>query len=100
MHIAKVAAKANARVGLIKRTFSYIDKEIFLSLYTALVRPILDYGVQCWSPYLVKDINKLEQVQRRATLLVPDCSALSLVMLRDVSFWEFSHCRTGELGGT
>ena len=79
MHIAKVAAKANARVGLIKRTFSYIDKEIFLSLYTALVRPILDYGVQCWSPYLVKDINKLEQVQRRATLLVPECSALSYV---------------------
>ena len=76
-HIAKVAAKANGRVGLIKRTFSFIDKEIFLSLYTALVRPILDYGVQCWSPFLAKDINKLEQVQRRATLLVPECSALT-----------------------
>ena len=76
-HIAKIASKANARVGLIKRTFTYMDKEIFLSLYTTLVRPILDYGVQCWSPYLAKDINKLEQVQRRATLLVPECSALS-----------------------
>ena len=75
-HIAKIAAKANARVGLIKRTFTYMDKDIFLSLYTTLVRPILDYGVQCWSPYLVKDINKLEQVQRRATLMVPECSAL------------------------
>ena len=75
-HVAKIAAKANARVGLIKRTFTYMDREIFTSLYTTLVRPILDYGVQCWSPYLVKDINKLEQVQRRATLLVPECSTL------------------------
>ena len=76
-HIAKIAAKANGRVGLIKRTFSFIDKDIFLSLYITLVRPIVDYGVQCWSPYLVKDINKLEQVQRRATLLVPEYSHLS-----------------------
>ena len=75
-HVAKIAAKANARVGLIKRTFTYLDREIFTSLYTTLVRPILDYGVQCWSPYLVKDIDKLEQVQRRATLLVPECSTL------------------------
>ena len=75
-HVAKIAAKANARVGLIKRTFTYMDREIFTSLYTTLVRPILDYGVQCWSPYLAKDINKLEQMQRRATLLVPECSTL------------------------
>ena len=71
-HIAKIAAKANARAGLIKRTFTYMDREIF----TSLVRLILDYGVQCWSPYLVKDMKKLEQVQCRATLLVPECSTL------------------------
>ena len=71
-HIAKIAAKLNARAGLIKRTFTYMDREIF----TSLVRLILDYGVQCWSPYLVKDMKKLEQVQRRATLLVPECSTL------------------------
>ena len=40
--VAKIAAKANARVGLIKRTFTYMDREIFTSLYTTLVRPILD----------------------------------------------------------
>ena len=75
-HISKITARANSRVGLIKRIFEFLDKEIFLSLYLALVRPILDYAVQCWSPYFVKDINKLEQVQRRATLLVPECGGM------------------------
>ncbi|XP_076055284.1 uncharacterized protein LOC143033681 [Oratosquilla oratoria] len=71
-----IAAKANSRLGIIKRNFTYMDREILLPLYKALVRPILDYASQCWSPYLVKDIKLLEQVQRRATKLVPECSEL------------------------
>ncbi|XP_076038459.1 uncharacterized protein LOC143023741 [Oratosquilla oratoria] len=75
-HAAMIAAKANSRLGIIKRNFTYMDREILLALYKALVRPILDYASQCWSPYLVKDIKLLEQVQRRATKLVPECSEL------------------------
>lgn len=75
-HVAKVAAKANSRLGIIKRNFEYLDREIMLPLYKALVRPILDYASQCWSPYLIKDTKMLEQVQRRATRLVPECANL------------------------
>ncbi|KAK4314500.1 hypothetical protein Pmani_014205 [Petrolisthes manimaculis] len=71
-HVAKVAAKANNRLGIIKRNFTVHDKEIILPLYLSLVRPILDFGVQCWSPHLAKDIQALERIQRRATRLVPD----------------------------
>ncbi|KAK4293458.1 hypothetical protein Pmani_033846 [Petrolisthes manimaculis] len=74
-HVAKVAAKANSRLGIIKRNFIR-DREILVPLYLSLVRPVMDYGVQSWSPYLVKDIQALEKVQRRATKLVPELSHL------------------------
>ena len=57
-------------IGLIKRTFTFIDKDMFLVLYKAYVRPHLEYCQQAFYPYHQKDINQLEGVQRRATKLV------------------------------
>ncbi|KAK3884088.1 hypothetical protein Pcinc_011624 [Petrolisthes cinctipes] len=76
-HIAKVAAKANSRLGIIKRNFVILSGEILVPLYLFMVRPILDYGVPAWSPYLVGDIQALEKMQRRATKLVPELSHLT-----------------------
>ena len=38
-HISLKANKANAIVGLIKRSFSFLDKEMFKKLYTASCAP-------------------------------------------------------------
>ena len=48
------------------------NQSTFTLLYTAVVRPVLEYAapVLVWSPHLVKDINALESVQRRASLIV------------------------------
>ena len=70
-HVANCAKKANRTLGMIKHTFSHMDKNMFISLYQTLVRPHMEYSHQVWSPYLQKDISILEKVQRRATKIVP-----------------------------
>ena len=69
LHVVEVVNKANKVLCLIKRTIGSVNKEIFSTLYKALVRPILEYASPVWCPYLVKNNVLLEKVQRRASLL-------------------------------
>ena len=55
---------------MIKRTFTFKRKDNLLQLYKCLVRPHLEYCMQVWNPYLKKDIDLLEGVQRRATNMI------------------------------
>ena len=61
---------ANKVLGMIRRTVVSRDKNTILNLYKALVRPHLEYCVQVWSPYIQKDKDVLEKVQRRATRMI------------------------------
>jgi hypothetical protein len=63
--------KSNSIMGLNRRTFTYIDAPTFLMLCKALVRPHLEYANSVWNPYKKKHITALENVQRRATKLIP-----------------------------
>ena len=69
-HIHDKVKKANSIVGLIRRTFSYLDCSTFRKLYVAFVRPHLEYAQIVWSPHLRKHIDMIENVQIRATKLV------------------------------
>ena len=76
-HISKIVHKANRLLGLIKRTFSYLEPQMLRLLYTTLIRPHLDYACVVWNPYQLGDIRALEQVQRRVTRTCPTLFHLS-----------------------
>ena len=69
--------KANSIVGVIRRSFKFLTPEIFSKLFKALVRPHLEYANVVWSPHFKQDIIALENVQRRATKLVPGLKEMS-----------------------
>ena len=58
-------------MGLIRRTCTHLDEPNFKYLFQALVRPHIEYAETFWSPFKVGDIEKIENVQRRATKQVP-----------------------------
>ena len=75
-HMDDKINKANGILGLIRRTFTYLDKDILLTLYKALVRPHLEYANTLWKPRAKKYIKSIENVQIRATGLIPELKHL------------------------
>ena len=73
---SKVTKKAMSVLGMVKRTFPYLDREGFILLYNTKVRAHLEYCAQVWNRYRKEDILCLEKVQRRATKMVNELKHL------------------------
>ncbi len=52
---------------------------MLVTLYKSLIRPHLEYGNAVWHPFLRKDINSIESVQRSATKLCIEIKELSYI---------------------
>ena len=62
------------------RAFKTRAAEPMITLFKSMVLPHLEYCCQLWSPYLLKDIRRLEAVQRSFTARI--------LGLGHLSYWE------------
>ena len=70
-HYKHITAKAYRSLRLIRRTFGHSPSVAARKkLYIALIRSQISYCSPLWRPHLLKDIELLEQIQRRATKFI------------------------------
>ena len=70
-HYNMITSKAYKSVGFLRRVFKNSHcTQVRKSLYISIVRANLLYCSPLWRPYLLKDINSLERVQRCATKFI------------------------------
>ena len=74
-------AKANKTIAWVSRNIICKDKSVMLLIYKSLIRPHLEYAVQCWAPSPRFGnwgiILELEKVQRKFTRLINDIGTLT-----------------------
>jgi len=68
--VRKTTKKANSVLYFLRRNLKRCPKSCKQLAYVSLVRSVLDYAAIVWDPYLAKDINSLERVQRKSVRFI------------------------------
>ena len=70
-HCAILANRCHYKCRQFRRAFACKDRKFLVVLYCTYIRPVLESSSPVWSPYLVSDINRIENVQRKFTKYIP-----------------------------
>ena len=65
--VITACSKANQMLGRIKKSFAHFDCKLLRSLYLTFIRPLLQFSVPVWSPFLKSDCDTIEKIQHKAT---------------------------------
>ncbi len=66
-HCSAIASKASSVANMILRVFTSRDSKLLMRAFKTYVRPILEYACEVVNPYLARDVEILERVQRDYT---------------------------------
>ena len=69
-HITKMSKKASCTLGFLKRNLHHCPQSCRLAAYLAMVRSALEYGSIVWDPYLDKEIQLIENIQKRSVRFI------------------------------
>jgi hypothetical protein len=70
VHITNVCKKAGSTLGFLRRNLGSCSRECRRLAYISLLRSKLEYGASVWDPYLKKDTDRLERIQRQAARFI------------------------------
>ena len=72
-HIDAIVSKAKQRLYLIRKSFISSDSSALIFAFKAYIIPILEYCSTVWSPSSIRDILRIESVQRLFTKTLINC---------------------------
>ena len=69
-HCSTVYARASKLVGMLRRIFSSFTLKTLPMVTNTYLAPLMEYGIQVWSPYVKKDAELLDKINHRVTRMV------------------------------
>jgi len=80
IHICNIVKKARNKLSWCLSVFKSRSQITILTLFTSLIRPIVEYCSVVWDPSKITDISLLESIQRSATAKISS--------LAHLNYWE------------
>ena len=66
-YINAIVRNAHFRTNMIDRCFMSHNVKLLVQVFVTYVRPLLEYSCVTWSPYLQRDIQLVERIQKGFT---------------------------------
>ena len=63
-HINNIASNATKSLNFVRHNLNNCEESVKSAAYLGLICPKLEYASAVWDPYLSKDIDAIERVQR------------------------------------